>query len=70
MRSRIWSRFIISALHRPSLPIQFRASAAAFATEVPNQPPQTKLAETRLRRFWRLVSVEKGESTLPPVPHL
>jgi hypothetical protein len=69
MRNRICTRLIISTLYRPSRPIQFHTSSAAFATEVPNQPPQTKLAETRLRRFWRLVSVQKGESTLPPVPH-
>ena len=43
---------------------QFHTSSFTHATEAPNQPPQTKLAETRLRRFWRLVTVEKRESIL------
>jgi len=45
----------------------FRLSPCSQATEVPNQPPQTKLAETRLRRFWRLVSVDKADGL--PTPH-
>lgn len=48
---------------------QFHTTPSPFATEVPNQPPQTKLAETRLRRFWRLVSIEKsqGYTSLDPI---
>jgi hypothetical protein len=47
---------------------QFPTSIRSFATEVPNQPPQTKLAETRLRRFWRLVEVEKHNGTIKTTP--
>src|SRR5271154_4227963 len=62
--------------HHPLLPIRiaissaFHTSTPPFATEVPNQPPQTKLAETRLRRFWRLVSVDKHQGLLPPLPSI
>jgi len=66
--NRISSCPVLSVISRPQRSIQFHTCAVAFATEVPNQPPQTKLAETRLRRFWRLVSVEKGESIYPLVP--
>jgi hypothetical protein len=45
---------------------RIHSTALVKATEVPNQPPQTKLAETRLRRFWKLVAVEK----LPGTFHL
>ena len=45
----------------------FHTSKTLLATEVPHQPAQTKLPETRLRRFWCLVSVEKSQS-FPPSP--
>lgn len=48
----------------------FHTSSSTLATEVPNQPPQTKLAETRLRRFWRLVSVEKCQGQPPSLASL
>lgn len=49
---------------------KFHLSIQSHAFEVPNQPPQTKLAETRFRRFWRLVTVEKNESIFESINFL